>query len=161
MTGHTLWQHTNNLTHQTTPSTGRSTSQRTNNLTHKLIKYKRDTHVTWHTTLQHTNNLTHQTPLTEEIRIKIFRSPDSTVFPPILLGDGDSVYSRETLFEMLVTPVQTLKSWRLPEFPAKHMTKRFTAHEQLDTLENCDTISTTWHITLQTTNNVTHWRTVT
>ena len=34
-------------------------------------------------------------PLTEEIRLKIFGSPDMPVFPATLLSDGDSVYSRK------------------------------------------------------------------
>jgi len=39
-------------------------------------------------------------PLTEEIRLKIFGSPDMPVFPATLLSDGDSVYSRENPFEI-------------------------------------------------------------
>ena len=34
-------------------------------------------------------------PLTEEIRLKIFGSPDMPVFPATLLSDGHSVYSRK------------------------------------------------------------------
>jgi len=43
-------------------------------------------------------------PLTEEIRLKIFGSPDLSDCRVDLLGDGDSVYSRETLLEILGTP---------------------------------------------------------
>ena len=43
-------------------------------------------------------------PLTEEIRLKIFESPDLSVFLIDLLSHGDSVYSRENLFEILGSP---------------------------------------------------------
>jgi len=49
----------------------------------------------------------HTHPLTEEIIIKIFASPDLTVFPWDLLSAGDSVYSRENLLENFGTPVNT------------------------------------------------------
>jgi len=40
-------------------------------------------------------------PLTEEVRLKIFGSPDNPVFLDSLLSDGDSVYSTENQFEIL------------------------------------------------------------
>jgi len=43
----------------------------------------------------------------EEIVLKIFGSPDLTVFLLDLLSAGDSVYSRENLLENLGTPVKT------------------------------------------------------
>jgi len=46
-------------------------------------------------------------PLTEEIILKIFGSPDLTVFPYDLLSAGNFVYSRENLVENLGTPVKT------------------------------------------------------
>jgi len=46
-------------------------------------------------------------PLTEEIRLKIFGSPDLSVFLKDLLSDGDSLYPRDNLFEVLGTPVET------------------------------------------------------
>jgi len=46
-------------------------------------------------------------PLTEEITLNIFESPDMPVFPAALLSDGDSVYSRKPLFEILETPEKT------------------------------------------------------
>jgi len=46
-------------------------------------------------------------PLTEEIRLKIFGLPDSAVFPPTLLSYGDTVYSRESMFENFGTPEKT------------------------------------------------------
>jgi len=46
-------------------------------------------------------------PLKEEIRLQIFGSPDWPGFPPALLSNGDSVYSLETLFEILGTPEKT------------------------------------------------------
>jgi len=57
------------------------------------------------------------TPLTEEIRLQIFGSPDYHFFPGFLLSDGDSVYSRENsiFFFLNVTgiPVKTcLKFWQ-------------------------------------------------
>jgi len=45
-------------------------------------------------------------PLTEEIRLKIFGSPDLSVFLIDLLTGGDSIYSRENSFEMFGTPVK-------------------------------------------------------
>jgi len=45
--------------------------------------------------------------LTEEIRLKLFGSPDLTVFLLDLLSAGDSVYSRENSLENLRTPVKT------------------------------------------------------
>ena len=38
---------------------------------------------------------------------KVFGSPDWPLFPATLLSDGDSVYSRENLFEILGTPEKT------------------------------------------------------
>jgi len=46
-------------------------------------------------------------PLTEEIRRKIFASPDHPVFLDSVLSDGDSEYSHETLLEILGTPEKT------------------------------------------------------
>ena len=46
-------------------------------------------------------------PLTEEIRLEIFGSQDSPVFPAFFRSDGDSVYSRENSFEILRTPEKT------------------------------------------------------
>ena len=43
----------------------------------------------------------------EEIVLKIFGSPDLTVFLLDLLSAGDSVYSRENLLENLGTSVKT------------------------------------------------------
>jgi len=43
----------------------------------------------------------------QEIRLEIFESRDLSVFPMDLLSDGDSVYSRENLYENLGTPVKT------------------------------------------------------
>ena len=37
-----------------------------------------------------------------EIRLNMFGSPDMPVFPAILVSDGDSVYSRQTLFQIMV-----------------------------------------------------------
>jgi len=45
--------------------------------------------------------------LTEEIRLKIFGSADSSVFLIDLLSDGDFVYSGENLLEILGTPVKS------------------------------------------------------
>ena len=42
------------------------------------------------------------TPLTEEIRLEIFGSRDLTDFWVDLSSDGDSVYSRETLFASVI-----------------------------------------------------------
>jgi len=47
------------------------------------------------------------TPLTEDIRLKIFVSRDQTIFSIDLLSDGDSVYTREILYENFSTPVKT------------------------------------------------------
>jgi len=47
------------------------------------------------------------TPLTEEIRLQIFGSPDLSVFLIDRLSDRDSVYSSENLFGMLGTPMKT------------------------------------------------------
>jgi len=60
-------------------------------------------------TYMHTNEIFTQMrpPLTEEIRLKIFGSPDYPVFLDSLLSDGDSVYSSQTLFEILGTPEET------------------------------------------------------
>jgi len=49
----------------------------------------------------------HSRPLTEEIRLKIFGSQDSQGFAASFCIDGDAVYSRETLFEILGTPEKT------------------------------------------------------
>jgi len=46
-------------------------------------------------------------PLTNEIRLQIFGSPDLSVFLIDLLSAGDSVYSRENVLEILGTPVKT------------------------------------------------------
>ena len=43
-------------------------------------------------------------PLTEEIRLRMFGSPDLSVFLRDLVSDKDPVYSRENLFENLGTP---------------------------------------------------------
>ena len=60
-----------------------------------------------HTTPPHRHVSHHTaTPLTERIRLKIFASPDLSVFLINVLSDGDSVYSRENLFEILGTPVK-------------------------------------------------------
>ena len=48
-----------------------------------------------------------QNPLTEEIKLKIFGSPDYPVFLDSLLSYGDSVYSHGTLLEILGTPEKT------------------------------------------------------
>jgi len=45
--------------------------------------------------------------LAEEIRLKIFGYQDLTIFSLDLLSDGDSVYTRENLYENLGTPVKT------------------------------------------------------
>jgi len=45
-------------------------------------------------------------PLTEEIRLETFVSRDLTIFSLNLLSDGDSVYTRENLYENLGTPVK-------------------------------------------------------
>ena len=47
------------------------------------------------------------TPLTEKIRLKIFRSRDLTILSLDLLSDGDSVYTGWILCENLGTPVKT------------------------------------------------------
>ena len=46
-------------------------------------------------------------PLTEEIRFKIFGSRDLSVFLIDLLSDGDSVYTRENLYENVRTPMKS------------------------------------------------------
>jgi len=46
-------------------------------------------------------------PLTEEIRLRIFGSPDYPVFLDIHLSDGESVYTRENPFAVLGTPKKT------------------------------------------------------
>ena len=46
-------------------------------------------------------------PLTEEIILEIFGSSHLIVFLLDLLSAGDSVYSRENLFENLGTPLKT------------------------------------------------------
>jgi len=46
-------------------------------------------------------------PLSEEIRLKIFGFRDLTIFSLDLWSDGDSVYTRENLYEDLGTPVKT------------------------------------------------------
>jgi len=46
-------------------------------------------------------------PLTAKIILKIFGSPDLTVFPQDLLSARDSVYTRENSFEILGTPLKT------------------------------------------------------
>jgi hypothetical protein len=48
-------------------------------------------------------------PLTEEVILRIFGSPDLTLFLPVLelLSAGDSIYSRENLLENLGTHVKT------------------------------------------------------
>jgi len=69
---------------------------------HKTLRVIRIAHHT------HTQ-LTPHNPLTEEIRLQIFGSPDLSVFPIDLLSDldRDSVYSREILFEIWGIPVKT------------------------------------------------------
>jgi len=42
------------------------------------------------THLLHTDTFNTSNPLTEEIRLKIFGTPDWPVFPALLLSDGDS-----------------------------------------------------------------------
>jgi len=42
--------------------------------------------------------------ITEEIRLQIFGSTDTPIFPATLLSDGDSVYSRENLLDIWGTP---------------------------------------------------------
>jgi len=54
-----------------------------------------------------TDILFHHLPLTEDVRLQIFGSPDYPVFQSFLWSDGDFVYSRENLFEILGTPVKT------------------------------------------------------
>jgi len=44
-------------------------------------------------------------PLTEEISLTIFGSPDLPKFRVDLLTDGDSIHSRQNLFEIVGTPV--------------------------------------------------------
>ena len=51
-------------------------------------------------------------PLTEEIRLKIFESRDLTIFSLHFLSHGDSVYTRENLYENLGTPVKTCLIYR-------------------------------------------------
>jgi len=46
-------------------------------------------------------------PLLEEIRLKIFGSPDYPDFLDSLLSEGDSVYLKEDLFKVLGTPEKT------------------------------------------------------
>jgi len=53
------------------------------------------------------SKLFYYSPLTEEIRLKTFGSPDMPVFPATLLNGGDSVYSRENLVEIFGTPYKT------------------------------------------------------
>ena len=50
---------------------------------------------------------TTQNPLTEQIKLNTFGSPDDPVFLDSLLSYGDSVYSHGTLFEILGTPEKT------------------------------------------------------
>jgi len=45
-------------------------------------------------------------PLAEEIKLERIGSPKLPDFQVDLLSDGDSVYSRENLFEILGTPVK-------------------------------------------------------
>ena len=52
-------------------------------------------------------NRSHPIPLTEEISLEKVGSPDYPVFLDSLLRDGDSVYSIETLREILGTPEKT------------------------------------------------------
>jgi len=55
-----------------------------------------------------TCNMSHITraPLTEETILRIFGSPDLPVCLRVFLSAGDSVYSREYLFEILGTPMK-------------------------------------------------------
>jgi len=46
-------------------------------------------------------------PLTEEIRLQMFGSPDLSVFLIDFLSDGDSVFPRENLFEIVGIPMKT------------------------------------------------------
>jgi len=52
------------------------------------------------------NALNHK-PLTEEISLKICGFRHRTIFSLDLSSDGDSVYTREKLYENLGTPVKT------------------------------------------------------
>jgi len=56
-------------------------------------------------------------PFTREIRLQIFGSRDLPVFLIDLLSDGDSVYTRENLYENLGTPVKMC--WICMGTPAK------------------------------------------
>jgi len=49
-------------------------------------------------------NNSSDSPLTEEIRLQMFGSGDLPDFRVDLLSNGDYIYSRETLFEILGTP---------------------------------------------------------
>ena len=51
--------------------------------------------------------LTMLSPLPEEVRLKIFGSPDYPVFLDSLSSDEDSVYLSENLFEVLGTHEKT------------------------------------------------------
>jgi len=53
---------------------------------------------------EHEDKGREEEPLTDEIRLQIFGSPDLSVFLIDLLSAGDSVYSRENLFENLWLP---------------------------------------------------------
>ena len=57
-------------------------------------------------------------PLTEEIRLERFRSRDLLESPIHLLRDGDSVYTTETLIEILGTPPWT-RVWYVLGLPWK------------------------------------------
>ena len=48
-----------------------------------------------------------RTPLTEEIRLEMFGSPDYPVFPGVLSSDRDSVKSHKNSFENMGTSVKT------------------------------------------------------
>ena len=49
----------------------------------------------------------HPEPRADVISLQLFASSDLSVFLIDLLSAGDSVYSRENLFEILDTPVKT------------------------------------------------------
>jgi len=75
--------------------------------THTYAYALTSTHSQTHTNTQTESNDSLQYPLTEEFTLKIFGSQDRSVCPIDLLSDGDSVYSTETVFRILGTPVKT------------------------------------------------------
>ena len=56
---------------------------------------------------EHEDKGREEEPLTEEIRLQIFGFPELPDFQVDLLRNGDSVYSRENLFEILGIPENT------------------------------------------------------